>query len=188
MFATGLVYCESEGQWIVGGTAAAYSSRHCYVTAAHCVPEGCQVLINVTKGSGGRMNRPAREVHRHETADLALVLLDPAEDDSDVLDRCVYQAPPGMMIDGGDFIGYGYVMDGLTPVGRTFKGHLQRTLSYPSPRRDGVGYFAVEMSIRWASRLFTYPGRARRGRYCQRRQRGHHRAVRGGPARRRPPS
>jgi hypothetical protein len=148
MFATGLIFCqEAGGDWHVSGTSAAYNSRHSYVTAAHCVPDGCNVAVHTTKGSGGSLIRPARTIFRHTETDIAIVLLDPAEDDSTSLDHCVYIRARDRLIDAGDFVGHGYPVEGAqSPVARTFKGHFQRYFGYEPPG-GGTSYFAGEMSI-----------------------------------------
>lgn len=151
MFATGLTFCQEEGgDWHISGTGAAYNSRHAYVTAAHCVPEDCTVAVQVTKGSGGTVVRQAQSVVRHPETDIAVVTLDPAEDDSTALNHCVYTRPSrDMLIDGGNFVGHGYPVEGAqSPVARTFKGHFQRYFGYEPPGGGGGSYFAGEMSIR----------------------------------------
>jgi hypothetical protein len=148
MFATGLIFCQEKGgDWYISGTGAAYNGRHSYVTAAHCVPEGCNVAVHATMGSGGAMVRPARCIIRHPETDIAVVLLDPAEDDSTALNHCVYIRARDVLIDGGDFVGHGYPVEGTqSPVARTFKGHFQRYFGY-KPLVGGTSYFAGEMSI-----------------------------------------
>ncbi len=93
------------------------------------------------------MVRPACSVVRHLETDIAVVLLDPDEDDSTALDHCVYVRARDMLIDAGDFVGHGYPVEGAqNPVARTFKGHFQRYFEYKPPI-GGASYFAGEMSI-----------------------------------------
>jgi Trypsin-like peptidase domain len=149
MFSTGLVFIqERDERWRISGTSAAYNSRHSYVTAAHCVPDGCDVAVHAIKGSGGNMIRPAQAVTKHPETDIAVITLDPAEDGTaSHLRECIYVRPADQLIDGGDFIGHGYPVEGAeAPVARTFKGHFMRYFGYEPPN-GGNSYFAGEMSI-----------------------------------------
>jgi hypothetical protein len=86
-------------------------------------------------------------VSRHEASDVALLHL-PASGEE--LSTQVYRplSPDFTLIDGGDFLGHGYPVEGSAnalPVGRLFKGHFQRYFGYEPPS-GGSGYFAAEMS------------------------------------------
>jgi hypothetical protein len=92
--------------------------------------------------------RIIRRIVLHPTSDIAILCTDPVPSD-DGLSIQVYQDIDDELIDGGDFIGFGYPMEGsdyALPVGRLFKGHFQRTFGYDPPS-GGSRYLAGEMNI-----------------------------------------
>lgn len=146
MTATGLVV-QRDGDLptVLMGTCSAYLTRHHYITAAHCVPGGYDLAV--VEMVGGRL-RGVERIDRHPDRDLALLSLN-VRDPTNGLDAMVYQRPENQVIDGGDFIGFGYPVEGrenTVPVGRLFKGHFQRYFGYEPPNGSGA-YFAGEMSI-----------------------------------------
>jgi Trypsin-like peptidase domain len=147
MWAAGLVLGLVDGAWEPAGTAAAYNGRNAYATAAHCVPEGTEVAIVVTKGTGGTLLRPAQRIVRHPEIDLAVVILDPSEEEPGPLEHTFYHREHSALIDAANFVAYGYPLGGGNePIGRTFKGHVQRYFDY-APAGEASSYYAAELSI-----------------------------------------
>lgn len=62
--------------------------------------------------------------------------------------------PPDGLIDGGDFTGYGYPVEGgpegRLPVGRLFKGYFMRYCGYRKPDADQVRVTGHD-SYAWAA-------------------------------------
>jgi hypothetical protein len=140
--AASIVLLVRDGEVSVGGTCFAFRERHNFLTAEHCVPEGAQAIV---LQEPNRVQRPALAIERNPGHDVALIRTAPLEDEigaNQILDSI-----PENMVDGGDFMTYGYPVDegagGL--VGRLLKGHFQRYFGYKNTR--GNTYFAGEMSI-----------------------------------------
>jgi len=129
------------------GSCAAYRSRDAWVTAAHCVPEGIDVLVApaAAGGEGERTYEETAQVIRHDSRDLAVLLLEPSP--ASDFDYAAYDGIPGELIDGGDFLGVGFPVEGVeSPVARMFKGHFMRYIAYQSPGGT-CDYLAGEMNI-----------------------------------------
>lgn len=141
-FATGPVYfAPPNGEWEFSGTGAMYLRPYVILTAAHCVPD----VAGATFAFRSPMERSARTVEhvtRHPTIDLAALV---TSKDAAVPPSGVYSEIGHSLVDGGDFIAFGYPAEENTNVARMFKGHYQRHFQYRSP--DGRAYFAAELSI-----------------------------------------
>jgi hypothetical protein len=146
--AAGLVYSADGDAAHVLGTCASYRSRDAWLTAAHCVPEGITVRIQpaVGPGQGERSFTEPVTVVRHESIDLAVLLLEPSPPND--FDDLAYKGVAEQLIDGGDFVGVGFPTEGVQngPVPRLFKGHFMRYFGYQAPA-GGYHYLAGEMSI-----------------------------------------
>lgn len=140
---TGFVLAQdADGTVGIAGSCACYRRRDVLVTAAHCVPEAASELYVVLPGEP--KPRPVLRVERHETSDVAVVIAQPREDEP--LGTQVYEGIDDTLTEGGDFMAYGYPVEAAaSPVGRLFKGHFQRYMSYEDAA--GHGYFAGELSI-----------------------------------------
>jgi hypothetical protein len=147
MLSTGLILAKDDPDgWRIAGTGAVFNRRHTYVTAAHCVPDGADIAIVPAVAPEHSRVLQAQTVVRHPQSDYAVVTLDKAQV-ADAPGLPLYVAPTGGLIDGGDFVGHGYPVEGTeNPVARTFKGHFMRYFGYEPPG-SGPGYFAAEMSI-----------------------------------------
>jgi len=148
MMSAGLVFTlDAAGRPTYSGTCACYRARHLLVTAAHCVPEDAAayaVLLPSDPGEG-RTLRPVVSVTRSETSDIALLQTPPR--DTEDFPGQVFRSVPNELVEGGDFIAFGYPVEGAggQPTGRLFKGHHQRYFGYDDSA--GRSYFAAEMSI-----------------------------------------
>jgi hypothetical protein len=144
--AVGGVYSAGDAPQFLG-SCAAYRSRDAWVTAAHCVAEGMEVRVVPTAAGaeGERAYEQPAQVVRHDNIDLAVLLLEPSPESE--FDYAAYRGVAPELIDGGDFLGVGFPVDGVeAPVARMFKGHFMRYFRYESP--DGAyDYLAGEMSI-----------------------------------------
>ncbi|HEX8770907.1 MAG TPA: serine protease [Acidimicrobiales bacterium] len=140
--ATSIVLLVRDGDVSVGGTCFAFRERHNFLTAEHCVPEGTAVIV---LQEPGRVQRPALAIERNPSHDVALIRTAPLETETATIQ--IVNSIPDDIIDGGDFITYGYPTDAGTGglVGRLLKGHFQRYFGYRNSR--GHTYFAGEMSI-----------------------------------------
>ena len=150
MLATGMLLAGDGAKQSMrfAGSCAAYLRRHIFLTATHCttVAHGESLLVMMQAETGTRI---VKAVIPHPTVDVAVVVTDPAEEDSMGFRMQVYGEIDGSLMDGGDFIGFGYPVEGSAtgmPVGRLFKGHLQRSFGYDPPS-GGSRYLAGEMSI-----------------------------------------
>jgi hypothetical protein len=116
------------------------------VTAAHCVVEGTEVRV-VPAAAGAEGERTYEEVAnvvRHDSSDLAVLLLEPSPPSE--FDYAAYKGVPPELIDGGDFLGVGFPVEGVgSPVARMFKGHFMRYFGYEVPS-GAYNYLAGEMS------------------------------------------
>lgn len=145
MVATGQVFCASaNGQPEYTGSCAAYARRNVVITAGHCVrAPDAQYWVALPAAPGGAW--AAQQVIRHETSDIAVVV-GPASAAESGGPRGVYSGIDQTLVDGGDFIAFGYPSEeGAKAVGRLFRGHFQRHFGYSDP--SGRSYFAGEMSI-----------------------------------------
>jgi Trypsin-like peptidase domain len=146
--AAGLVYGADATTAQVLGTCAAYRSRDAWITAAHCIPDEGEVRVHPAVGPGQdeRSYAQPATVVRHETIDLAILLLEPSPPSD--YDDLAYKGVAGQLIDGGDFMGVGFPVEGVqnAPVPRMFKGHFMRYFAYEAPA-GGYKYLAAEMSI-----------------------------------------
>jgi hypothetical protein len=140
--ATSIVSLVQDGQVSVGGTCFAFRERHNFLTAEHCVPEGAQVIV---LQEPNRLQRGALALERNPAHDVALVRTAPLEDE--IAATQIVNSIPDDIVDGGDFMNYGYPIDGGVGglVGRLLKGHFQRYFGFTNSRRHT--YFAGEMSI-----------------------------------------
>jgi len=133
--AAGLVFGVDGVTAYVLGTCAAYRSRDAWITAAHCVPEGLEVRVKPAVVSGQEERRFAQPatVVRHKSADLAVLLLEPSAPSD--YDDLAYKGVAEQLIDGGDFMGVGFPVEGAqnAPVSRMFKGHFMRYFGYHAP-------------------------------------------------------
>src|SRR5207244_2900160 len=145
--AAGLVYCLDGETARVLGTCSAYCSRDAWVTAAHCVPEGVDVRVQPAgPSSRERDDQQPATVVQHPSIDLAVLLLEPSPPDE--YDELAYKGTAEQLIDGGDFMGLGFPVEGVgdRPVARMFKGHFMRYFAYQAPSGK-YKYLAGEMSI-----------------------------------------
>jgi hypothetical protein len=129
------------------GTCFAFRQSNVFLTAAHCVPEGADGMLFVNTPPVGGFHVVA-EVHRHPTADLALLALDGSAWPGEV--EPFVRVKPFTAL-GLEFMAYGFPEDAPapdvetpTPTERLFRGYLQRRLVY---RRAGYEYAAGEMSV-----------------------------------------
>jgi hypothetical protein len=140
--ASGQVYfAPPDGKWEFSGTGAMYVRPYVILTAAHCVPDvpGAKFAFWSPVDNS---THEVEKVVRHPRIDLAVL----------VLPRSVEPPPTGVytaisqsLIDGGDFLAFGYPAEENTTKPRIFKGHFQRFFGYQST--DGRAYFAAELSI-----------------------------------------
>lgn len=141
-FATGPVFfAPPDGAWEFSGTGAMYVRPYVILTAAHCVPD----VVGATFAFRSPMERFARvadQVIRHPTIDLAAIV---TSKDAKAPPNGVYNEIGHSLVDGGDFIAFGYPAEENTHVPRLFKGHYQRHFEYRSPA--GQRYFAAELSV-----------------------------------------
>lgn len=140
--ATGpILFAPPDGEWEFSGTGAMYLRPYVILTAAHCVPDvtGGRFGYKSPMESDGRV---AEQVVRHPTIDLAALVL---SKDVAAPPTGVYSEIGHTLVDGGDFIAFGYPAEENTNVPRLFKGHYQRHFEYHSP--DGRKYFAAELSV-----------------------------------------
>ncbi|MGE2689980.1 S1 family peptidase [Mycolicibacterium pulveris] len=141
-FATGQVlFAPPDAAWEFSGTGAMYLRPYVILTAAHCVPDvvGGRLGFKSPMESDGRL---AEQVIRHPTIDLAALVV---SKDAAKPPTGVYSEIGHGLVDGGDFIAFGYPAELGTTAPRLFKGHYQRHFEYQSP--DGHKYFAAELSI-----------------------------------------
>jgi len=145
-FASGLVLIENPEtqEWSPGGSCAAYLGRSAWLTASHCVPGGHRLVL--LRHGLFKHELVVSEVHRHPDLDLAMIRVSLVGDTapSGLEDHFLAQ-PANKLLEGGDFIGFGYPIDAIDPIGRLLKGHFQRYFSYSPPH--GKPYFAGEMSV-----------------------------------------
>lgn len=136
-----LVAVGSAGQHGLAGSCACYQQRHVLLTASHCISEAAHEVYVVLPGDG-----EARRVHqivRHPTADLALLVAERREPES--MAKQVFLGVDETLDEGGDFMAFGYPVEGAdAPVGRLFKGHFQRYMSYTDSA--GRTYLAGELN------------------------------------------
>lgn len=141
--ATGFILLDDAGDGPrLGGTCAALARRHMALTASHCLPtdEGISAYV-ILPGNGAP--RPVLRTERHPTADLAVLISAPRDEE---LDSQVFSDVDDTLEEGGDFRAFGYPVEGVgQPVGRLYKGHFQRYFGYTDVRDRE--YFAGEMSI-----------------------------------------
>lgn len=140
-FATGPVYVAAAGgAWEFSGTGAMYDRPYVILTAAHCVPDVADVRFAFRSPMEG-FGRVVEQVIRHPTIDLAALVI---AKDTKAHPNGVYNEISHTLVDGGDFIAFGYPAEEDTQVPRLFKGHYQRHFDYQAP--DGRTYLAAELS------------------------------------------
>lgn len=140
--ATGaILFAPPDGAWEFSGTGAMYLRPYVILTAAHCVPDvaGGRLAFKSPMETDGRL---AEQVIRHPTIDLAAMVI---SKEAKSPPNGVYTEIGHTLVDGGDFIAFGYPAEEVTHVPRLFKGHYQRHFEYRSP--DGRKYFAAELSV-----------------------------------------
>jgi hypothetical protein len=126
------------------GSCFAFRAQTAFVTAAHCVGDrAAGDLTILTPGFGAR---GVTAVRSHPTADLALLVVEPAANDptqpfAGHLRRATL---------GADVTVYGYPEDVFgaaqgQPVPRVLRSHVQRFMPYES--HMGFRYEAAELSI-----------------------------------------
>ena len=141
-FATGSVFfAPLEGAWEFSGTGAMYLRPYVILTAAHCVPDVADARF-AFRSPMESFSRPVEQVIRHPTIDLAALVI---SKEAVAPPNGVYSEIGHRLVDGGDFIAFGYPAEENTNVPRMFKGHYQRHFQYRSP--DGRAYFAAELSV-----------------------------------------
>lgn len=141
-FATGVIlFAPPDGAWEFSGTGAMYMRPYVILTAAHCVPDvvGGRLGFKSPMEPDGRL---AEQVIRHPKIDLAALVISKS---AKAPPNGVYSEIGHTLVDGGDFIAFGYPAEENTQVPRLFKGHYQRHFEYQSP--DGRKYFAAELSV-----------------------------------------
>lgn len=137
-----LVGTGSNGKPGITGSCAAYTRRGVLVTAAHCIPVSTDSELYVVLPAVEPVL--AHQVVIHPDSDIAVVFATPAR--PEVLQMQVFGLDNGDLIEGGDFLTFGYPTDGTgTPTGRLFKGHFLRHLGYTDS--SNRSYFAGELSI-----------------------------------------
>lgn len=143
--ACGRIFMVHDGAAQYNGTGAMFGKQNVVLTAGHCVPPipGAHFLFKSTFADSPAWE--AVRVERHPKSDVA-VMIGPADVRPNPAPIFAGFDPHPVLIDGGDFIAFGYPAEGNASVGRLFKGHFQRYLGYESP--DGRGkYFAGELSV-----------------------------------------
>jgi hypothetical protein len=161
-FASGVVlaYDAAEDAVTATGSCAAYLGRGCWLTAKHCVPEGSG--ITVLRNGLSRAPIQASAVTHHPEVDLAVIHVD-VGDEPMPLGHQFYLHPPDDIIDGGDFVGFGYPAE-PQPIERMLKGHFQRYIHYDSTFDET--YYAGEMSVPsprgFSGSVLYYPARPQR--------------------------
>jgi hypothetical protein len=141
-----LVWLDGDQQTFLGTTFGFRTPLH-FLTAAHCVrdldPAGVAVVL---PREPTPLRYPVKTIHRHPTADLALLTLH-----SDAAARpflSTLEATQHQL--GIEFFAYGYPENVLSaherePTARLFGGIIQRYFTNPSFM--GYSYEAAEMSI-----------------------------------------
>jgi hypothetical protein len=145
MVATGQVFrASADGPPEYTGSCAAYVRRNVVITAGHCVrAPDAQYWVALPAAPDGAW--AAQHVIRHETSDIAVLIGPTSAAENKGAVRWFYSGLDQTLVDGGDFIGYGYPAELNSAVPRFFKGHFQRHFGYSDP--SGRNYFAGEMSI-----------------------------------------
>ena len=143
--ATSLLF---DGEFVFLGSCFAYSSPHVFLTAAHCIRDRTSSTLLVSCGTEGRPDDyiSIRQVIIHPTADLAVLIADPA--DSSYSDfapyREVIEVEPGEEVHA-----YGFHEDttdhGIEPLDRHFHGVVQRLFIWDIQRP--YSYDAIELSF-----------------------------------------
>lgn len=141
-FATGPVYfAPPGGTWEFSGTGAMYLRSYVILTAAHCVPDVADAMF-AFRSPMESFARVVEQVIRHPAIDLAALVI---SKETAAHQNGVYSEIGHQLVDGGDFIAFGYPAEEDTNVPRLFKGHYQRHFQYQAP--DGRAYFAAELSV-----------------------------------------
>ncbi|MGW9267274.1 trypsin-like peptidase domain-containing protein [Gordonia terrae] len=141
--ATGAVsFLPPNGKWEFSGTGAMFMRPYVILTAAHCVPEVAGATFAFQSPMESAHAYVVERVIRHPTKDVAALII---SRDAKAPPTGVYSEVRHQLVDGGDFIAFGYPAEADTSVPRLFKGHYQRHFLYEPP--NGQSYFAVELSI-----------------------------------------
>lgn len=125
------------------GTAFAFRDPSNFITARHCV-EGIPVSDLVLSVGFARRCFEVRDVHLHESADLAVM---------DLGSGAWPPAAPFMGVRRPSGLGMTVSAYGLpeelpgAPVPRLFRGHVQRFIDYQSLLGHGMKYLAAELSF-----------------------------------------
>ncbi len=142
-----IVQRDAEGRPSALGTAFAFRSAECWVTARHCVPgDVAQAAVATTLGKV--YWRTIREAFTHPDADIAVLHVEPKDRNDPAVP---FYACASTYLLGEDFIAYGFPesvfgQDQREPTPRLFKGYYQRFIKeYRS--HNGSTYDAGEMSI-----------------------------------------
>lgn len=146
-FATGVVigYDSAADEMRPLGTCAAYEGRTTWITAAHCVPDDRPVVV--LRYGLPKFPRAVAEVHRHPDVDLAVIRISTEDDGApEGLEDSYFVRPQPALVEGGDFLGFGYPADDLMHRERLIKGYFQAYL-VPYEPPSGGPYLAGEMSI-----------------------------------------
>jgi hypothetical protein len=142
--ATGVVLAVTGEKVSITGTCFPYRDRTVFLTAAHCVPEGVQVLVL----QGRSHQRRVIEITRRPEWDVALIRTEATSSPYDQPSLPIINTVAPDLAIGGDFLTFGHPVEGVPDAratGRLLKGHFQRYFTYVSP--SGASYWAGEMSV-----------------------------------------
>ena len=142
--ATGVVLLVEGDSVSIAGTCFPFRDRSVFLTAAHCVPVGIEVVVL----QGRSHQRRALAIQRHPSCDIALIRTEPGSSPYDSDSLAIISAVASDLLMGGDFLTFGHPVEGgveARATGRLLKGHFQRYFSYMSP--SGRSYWAGEMSV-----------------------------------------
>jgi hypothetical protein len=143
--ATSLLF---DGEFMFLGSCFAYSSPHIFLTAAHCIRDRTSSTLLVSCGTEDTPNNyiSIRQVIIHPTADLAVLIADPAN--SSYSDFAPYREV--IEVEPGDEVhAYGFHEDttdhGIEPLDRHFHGVAQRLFIWEIQKP--YIYDAIELSF-----------------------------------------
>ena len=141
----GALFLTTTGSFL--GSSFVFRYPNCLLTAAHCVGEASPGDLCAMIYATGKRIYPARRVHKHPTADIALVEI--AGVDETTIGWPVYSLYDDRGF-GVEVMSCGFpedvALDRSAPTARVFRGHVQRFMDWRS--YFGYEYFAAELSFR----------------------------------------
>jgi hypothetical protein len=142
--ATAVVLIVEGGKVSIAGTCFPFRLRSVFLTAAHCVPLGSDVVVL----QGRSHQRRVTAIERHPNCDVALIRTDIGSSPYDSESLAIISTLATDLSVGGDFLTFGHPVEGVPEAratGRLLKGHFQRYFTYTNTA--GILYWAGEMSV-----------------------------------------